>query len=207
MRSRDGRRNILRKVDYVDNYVLNIGDLANKFDAIPFEILQDEYFFKKTSRWKDEHEYRLVRPLTDCPEYKLLANHSYRDESIYLFDFSLDCIDSVIFGAYMSVEDKRAIMDYCRGYEIQFWQAVIFRDKFEKDNKVSSVSIFSIVDYLGSPDEICKVKPQQFCIDQAQNQNFEKTAVNKLSDLPYYEDYKEIVDELFENLKKNNPQK
>lgn len=60
MQSRDGRQIILRKVDYVDNYVLDFGSLANESGEIPFEVLQDKYFFTKTSRWKDEHEYRLV---------------------------------------------------------------------------------------------------------------------------------------------------
>jgi hypothetical protein len=87
MKSEEGEQYEIKQVSYVDDYVLDFEKLANKSDKIPFDVLQDEFFFKKTSRWKDELEYRLVRPLIDCPKYKHKpkTNYSHRDDDIYLF--------------------------------------------------------------------------------------------------------------------------
>jgi len=205
MKSKDGKPNIFKAVDYVEHYNLNLEKLASLSGAIPLDVLQSELFFKKTSRWKDEQEYRLVRNLTDCPEYTPKANHSYRDDSVYLFDFSLECINDIIFGASMSVENKRKIINACRGQDIHFWQAVIIRDVPDDKERISKVNIFPIIDYLGSLDEIYKIKPQQLCIDNAQNVDSPKTVkINRLSDLPYYKDYKELVDQFFEESKKES---
>lgn len=205
MKSKDGEQNIFRGVNYVDQYILNIEELANEFDSIPWAVLQNELFFKKTSRWKDEQEYRLIRSLTDCPEYKSKADHSHRDNSIYLFDFSLECINDVIFGASMSIQNKKDIVDYCRlrKQNVNFWQAVIIKDEVDIIGKPSKIKVFPIVDYLGSLEEIYTIQPQQFCIDSMQELNNLKTVkIKRLSDLPYYEDYKELVDRLFEETNK-----
>ena len=73
----------------------------------------------------------MVRPFTDKPEYHPLKNKPHRDDSVYLFDFDLGCIESITFGACMSLENKRIIMSSCEGKGIKFAQACISRD--EKD--------------------------------------------------------------------------
>ncbi|MBI5962446.1 MAG: DUF2971 domain-containing protein [Chloroflexi bacterium] len=206
MKSKDDKQNIFREVQYVENQALNIEELASKFKAtIPLEVIQNEIFFKKTARWQDEQEYRLVRPLTDYPKYKPKADHSHRDDFKYLFDFSLECIHGVIFGPSMSVESKKSIIGYCsnKGSHIQFAQAYIIRDEADHMGKPSKMKFFSIVDLMGSLDEIYRIKPQQYCVDNLKDLTNAKTMkISQLSDLPYYEDYKELVNQLFGKLKK-----
>lgn len=204
MKSKDGEENILRKVEYVDEYVLNIGELMGEKGEIPFEVLQNEFFFKKTSRWKDEQEYRLVRPLTDYPGYKPISKYSHRDENRYLFEFSLECISSVIFGANMSIENKKVIFDNCKDYKINFYQSYIVRDERDNQGKPSNVRFVSIKKFK-SIDELLKLQPYIFVVDIKQGIGRRSKKINKISDLSYYEDYKEIVDKVFEDLKKNNP--
>jgi len=145
MRYKDGRQGTVRKVDYVDDYALTIEDLANESGMILLETLQNEFFFKKTSRWKDEQEYRLIRPLADANSYRPPeVNLPYRDEKIYLFDFPLDCINSVVFGIHMSSKNKKRIIKYCEKYEIQFFQSYLIRDEKDDLGKPSKMDVISV---------------------------------------------------------------
>ncbi len=194
MKSKDGCQNTIRKVEYVDDYVLTIENLVNVSGIISLETLQNEFFFKKTSRWKDEQEYRLIRPLSDLDSYKPpQVNLSYRDEKIYLFDFHLDCISSVIFGVHMSIESKKSIMEYCEGHEIQFFQSYVIRDEKDDFGKPGRVAIIS-VNNLETPDELYKFKPQLLPIDKdCINNTGKPLRIFALADLPYYEGYEEII--------------
>ncbi len=81
----------VKKVIYVDDYEINLDDIADKTGFISLEALNNELFFKKTSRWKHENEYHMVRPLSDNPNYHPpKTNLAYLDLNVYLFPFEQD---------------------------------------------------------------------------------------------------------------------
>ena len=59
MKSRDGLEYPVREVEYDDEYILEIEKFVDETGTISLNVLQDEFFFKKTSRWVDENEYRI----------------------------------------------------------------------------------------------------------------------------------------------------
>lgn len=125
MLSSTGERYPLKKVAYDDEYSFRLNDVTpNNKDEIPIEQIYDKFFFKKTSRWEDEQEWRMVRPIYDRDDFDINEL-----QKLYLFDFSLDCIESIIFGAMMSVENKILIQNCCKNYQLSFWQAVISRNE------------------------------------------------------------------------------
>jgi hypothetical protein len=96
-------------------------------------------------------------------------------------------------------------VDYCKGNEIQFFQAYIIKDISDEYGKPSSVNIFSIKEELGSVDEIYRFPSQRFCTDKASTPYPRKIqSINKISDLPYCQDYKEVVDQFLKNVKQQN---
>lgn len=200
MMSKSDQKNAFKAVEYVNTYSINLDDFISGSKEFSWDVLHDEIFFKKTSRWRDEHEYRLIRPLTDCSEYSPKSDRSHRDDSVYLFDFSLECVTDVIFGASMSEQNKRKIVDYCRAGEsdIHFWQAVIIRDAKDEHKQPSKIKTFPILDYLGSIEEIYKIQPQQFSIDSVHELNDSITIkINELKDLPYYKGHEDIIEQLY----------
>ncbi len=199
MRSKTGVEYPVERVIYVEDYSINLDKLANEYtDRIRPEELRKILFYRKTSRWAHEKEYRLVRPLTESLDYQpMQRNTSYRDNKIYLFDFSLDCISSITFGAYMSIECKKHIEASCEGYNISFRQAWITRnekDEFGLPGKVRTVSI----DKFGSRDRFYSMIPQAFCWDMTQA---EPVRIDNLSELPYYEGNEEAIHSLYANSK------
>lgn len=202
MRSKDGSENFLSKVEYVDEYHVDLANLFNHDNEIPLKTLRDEIIFKKTLRWKEEQEYRIIRPLTDCPYYKPMSNYSHRDNLIYLFDFSLDCVESIIFGACMSAQIKKIIVDYCKGTSIRFYQAVVIRNQKSDDDLLPGKVTFFPLTHFETVEEAYEIKPQMLIIDEGQSIYQDRKKIEKISDLPYYEDNKEIVDLMFSELKK-----
>ncbi len=201
MKSKTGDEYPVRKVDYVDDYSVNIEDLVNTNKEIPREILHKELFFKKTSRWAYEYEYRMVRPLSDCPDYKPPKdNYPYTDVSIYLFSFDWECVSSVILGANMSTENKKLIAQCCKEHNTPLLQAHIIRDIPDLFGKPSTVYILSL-DQYESKDSILRAKPQLFCTDTVRLGNQSTVKISKIADLPYYKGYEEVVDQLYNNLK------
>ena len=88
MKSQAGDEYPVRKVEYVDDYSICLDDLVDKNHEIPMEVIHNELFFKKTSRWEYEDEYRMVRPLADSPGYqppKTNYIYTYTDIKKYLF--------------------------------------------------------------------------------------------------------------------------
>jgi len=200
LRANQSDENLVRKVEYVDDYILEIEDLVDNTGIIKLEILQKELFFKKTSRWKDEQEYRLVRSLSDSVSYKPpKANLSYRDDEIYLFDFPLQGINSVVFGVHMSIRNKRLIMKHCDGCEIKFYQSYIIRDEKDDFNKPSKIGIIAVSN-LESVDELYRFKPQALSVDKERLGDISKTIkLVSLTDLPYYDGHEEIIQEFVNN--------
>jgi hypothetical protein len=81
--------------------------------SIQVEKCYEQMFYTKLSRWKEEDEYRIVRPLTDCEYYKpdvMRTITTPMDMNTYLFEFSLDCVESVTFGTNMSYQNKNVLL-------------------------------------------------------------------------------------------------
>lgn len=192
----------VEKIEYVQDYAINLDQLVNKDKEIPRDILHKELFFKKTSRWQYEHEYRLVRPLTDCPTYKPPNSRiSYTDTNVYLFHFDWDCISAVILGANMVPENKKMIAKICEEHNISLQQAHIIRDVDDAFGKPCAVYLISY-DRFNEKDVILNAKPQLFCTDTISLGNKSTATITRLSDLPYYKgDDIEIVDEMWAGMK------
>ena len=63
-------------------------------------------FLTKSDDWKYEHEWRMMRPLPDATETRIV-----KDEPIYLFSFSPDCVTEVILGYRMLPQLKKEILE------------------------------------------------------------------------------------------------
>ncbi|WP_065615745.1 DUF2971 domain-containing protein [Pseudomonas moraviensis] len=86
----------LEKVEYSDfRHVVTFEDIdENNFDNI---------FFRKSSDWEYEQEYRAVLPLSNASEI--------HDERFHLYKINKSSINSITFGCAMSEEEKKIIMD------------------------------------------------------------------------------------------------
>ncbi|MBN2138313.1 MAG: DUF2971 domain-containing protein [Sedimentisphaerales bacterium] len=199
MLSKDGSEYPIREVTYVEEYAINMGELADAQGWIAQERVNEILFFTKTSRWKDEKEYRMVRDLSDDSGWKAKGATYHRDQDgIYLFDFSLDCIESVTCGAFMPVEKKSKIMDACQGSGIQFLQAIIIRDEKDSEDKPGKVRLIPIdqfSDFLGMAYFITEKK-------YIEEQKKPPIPLNSLAGLPYYRDNPEWVHGFIENRKR-----
>ncbi|MBN2131301.1 MAG: DUF2971 domain-containing protein [Sedimentisphaerales bacterium] len=192
--SRDGRPYPVEKVDYVDECAIDIEELVDDQGNLREELAHKQLFFRKVSRWQAEEEYRMVRPLSDLSSYAPLANKPHRDDREHLFDFSLDCVEAVLFGACMSKENKRQIMRACEGLGIHFGQALIVRDEREKDTlggKTGKVKILPI----GQFPQLMDMCSFTFILDARHfDDQHGETPIAKLSELPYWEDDREWIE-------------
>ncbi|MFC1955392.1 DUF2971 domain-containing protein [Chloroflexota bacterium] len=201
MKSKAGDAYPVKKIDYVDDYHIYLEDLVDKNGGIPIKTLHDELFYKKTARWEHEREYRMVRPLSDLPDYQPPeTNYVYTDVNLYLFPFDWDCVSSIILGASMSKEKKGQIIECCEKNRIPLSQAHIVRDHKDRFGKPGTIITLSIND---SNRNIClSAKTQLFCTDTTSlSHQYGLSKITKISDLPYYKDHESIVEQLYENLK------
>ena len=199
MKSKSGNVYEVRKIEYVDEYSICLDDIVDKNGFIPVKVLHDELYFKKTARWKYENEYRMIRPFSDYPDYQQPeTNYAYTDTKVYLFPFDFDSVASIILGASMSQEHKIRIMDICEKNNIVLHQAHIIRDVKDKFGEPSTTIILQVED--SNKYAVLNSKPQLFCTDTVGLSNRDKVKITKLSDLPYYKDHEQIVEELYRNL-------
>jgi len=200
MLSRDGAKYDVGQVHYVDEYAVNMDDLVNEHGVIPFEVFNKTVFFTKTSRWKEEDEYRMVRRLADHPQWTPLDNKAHRDRGLYLFDFPPECIQSVVFGACMSFDRKKRIMEACRGTAVDFLQAYIVRDqhdRWERPSSMGFVKVNSTSDLLRFGD-----LGLFFEQDHVGERLRGPVTVTALNQLPYYSDEeKEWIERHYETNK------
>jgi hypothetical protein len=89
----------------------------------------------------------MIRPLSDHPDYKPQGTRPHRDDKPYPFDFSLDCLESVTFGACMSIENKKKIKECCKGKMVEFHQAVIVRDQTDYAGNTGVAKLISTKNY------------------------------------------------------------
>ena len=107
-------------------------------------------------------------------------------------------ISSIILGASMTQENKTRILDFCGKHNIVLNQAYIFRDVPDSDGQPSCVVPLKVED--DNREAILVSKPQLFCTDTDCLENRDTVEIRTLSDLPYYHDHREIVEELLNNL-------
>jgi len=200
MLSKEGKEYPVREVTYVDEYAVNIDDLVNEHGLIPFEEFNEHAFFTKTSRWRDEEEYRLVRRLSDNPCWQRLENRAHRDRKVYLFDFSLECIVSVTFGACMSLENKKKIIEACKGSaDINFLQAIIIRDQKDRWDQPANVKLALAESF---PD-LLRMGDLGMFVEQKYVEEKKRPAVtvSELSELPYYADDEKWISQYYKDKK------
>ena len=201
MLSKTGEENPVREVNYVHDYSINVEAIVNEQNEILLEILHDELFFKKTSRWSHEHEYRMVRPLTDCDQYQPPeTRYAYTDTNVYLFDFSFECVSSIGLGANMAPEKKSLIVRYCQEYDIPLFQSYIICDHPDRFGKPGTVLHVSLDD-VKSKTQILNTKHQLLCTNKARigYRNSVKQ-INHITELPYYAGYENVVNEFLQNV-------
>jgi hypothetical protein len=200
MRGTDGRIYEVREVDYVDQYGVNIDDLVDEHGDIPFDSYNKQVFFTKTSRWRHEKEYRMVRPLRDHPTWKPKCDRTHRDrKSCYRFEFPLGCIQSVTFGACMAVENKRRIVEVCKGAGIDFLQAIIVKDQEDRQGLLTCVKLVPATSFPNLLD-----MSDADLITDSENLPGRSAApveVARLSALPYYHRNEQWVAEYYRKRK------
>jgi hypothetical protein len=195
MKSRTDETYPIREVQYVDEYTINIDELTDENGWIQQESFNEQMFYRKVSRWQDEREYRVVRPFSDLKDYIPRANKPHRDTRLHLFDFSLDCVTSVTFGASMSNENKERIMKACENTKVKFLQAIIFRDEKDAFGKMGRIELVP-VSYFPQFDSML---PFSFVGDMNHIEDQkEKLKINSLSELPYWEHAKDWAKQLYE---------
>ena len=182
------------EVQYVKDYKVDFEDYVNGFNNFSFDDFIQKIIAIKTNHWEYEKEYRVVRSLAESENYKPRTQRtSFRDRSsLYLFDFSLDCINSVVFGVNTEQLLKKKVMDACRDHEIAFIQAVIVQD-----NGVNMS--FENIAKFGSEDVFLNHLPQVFITDAQELSLPPKKNINSLNEIPFYSSFKNSIDEFLEN--------
>jgi Protein of unknown function (DUF2971) len=193
MRAKDGTVYEVREVNYVDEYAINVDDLTGSDGRIPATECNEQVFYSKTSRWATEREYRMVRALADLPGWRLSAGTVHRDQRVHLFDFTLDCLVSVTFGACMPIPNKKRIINACEGANIQFLQAWIRRGR-EDTHSVAATNASNFPNLVQMADSGFVLEQ-----DDAEESNMEPIVIESLNDLPYYHGNEEWVHEYLEN--------
>ena len=200
MKSTEGEKYRVRKVEYVENYSINLDELADGSGHISKASIHDELFYKKTSRWEHENEYRMVRPLIDSPDYVVpTTRYVFTDVGVYLFPFDIECISSIVLGANMSVENKKTISQFCENHSIPYSQVFLLRDYKDRLNKPTALLILPAANFRDK-HSILNAKPQSFCSDTIKLGHQTTLQIKDIKELPYYEGYPDIVDDLYEDL-------
>ena len=185
----------VREVQYVDEYAISIDKLTNDEGQIQLEIFKDLMFYRKLSRWETEQEYRIVRPFSDLSNYKPLANKAHRDtERVHLFEFSLNCIESITFGACMSLENKELIKEACESSKIDFLQSVIIRDEKDALEKAPKISLQSVASLPG----FYRMRSLPFIIETEHFEDIQRVKpISSFSELPYWKVDKQWVQQVY----------
>ena len=205
LKPKEGDPYPIKKVEYVEDYSINLESLMGTDRYVVKEDVHNKLFFEKTSRWNYEHEYRMVRPLTDHPNYKPPEMpYSYTDTKLYLFPFDPTVISTIILGANMSPENRALIMRFCDENNIGCWQAHIIRNSKDRFGKPGTIYLLPVSAFV-SNDSYQQVKHQLFCTDTLKlshtNNNIQ---IKNITDLPYYKGYEEVVNQFYRNSTANS---
>lgn len=199
MRARDGGIYSVEPVDYVDDYAIDPDDLYDG-ERLSHEALIRSVFLRKTKRWEHEREFRVVRPLTDCPAYTSTVGYktSYRDNGLYLFDLDTACIASVIFGTHMSADAKRYVYNQVNGTGVNLFQACLcpsLKDDMGHQGRLVLVHL----DQFGAPNIVLDSSPQMFsALDGDPLEEKRLQTIDTLAELPYYKRFPGAVEKFKE---------
>lgn len=98
------------KADFIEGLKLEKVEYSDTRDSLTFEDIEenklDRVFFKKSSEWRYEQEYRAVSLLSD-------AKHIH-EERFHLYKIDKTKINSITFGCAMSDTNKKSMMDLVR---------------------------------------------------------------------------------------------
>ena len=211
MKSWEGKEYPIVKVVYTRDYSFNVDEIATNGEEILLDDVRDKMLYTKISRWSHENEYRVVRWLRDCAYYKIVDERVglERDENIYLFDFPLECVKSIYFGAYMSPSNKELILTCCKNHVIDFYQAYIIRDWPDDHDGHNGQIQFIPIDHWKSTTSFFSLQSAHFCVSVRPNlartsegQENEPMKVGSLKDIPYYSGNEQLVGRWYESLKK-----
>jgi Protein of unknown function (DUF2971) len=165
----------IKKVNYTNNYYLDI-----EVDYIDLKyadnLLQanfDKIVFAKLKRWINENEYRMAH---------LLKNDKNKLERS-LFDFDLNYISDIVFGASMSIGDKFRIIEKCEAINVKFYQATIAQDAKDYENKLGKIFIWKIPENI-SWKELKWANASHFC-SNLEILKGKEIKISQLEDLPY----------------------
>jgi len=198
MRGRNGEVYDIRHVDYTPDYAYDVEDLIDEHNEIHRDVFNARMFFTKSARWGNESEWRMVRPLADHRWWHPKTDFAHRDREKYLFPFSLDCVQSVTFGACMLPQNRRKIADTCRGAGIQFFQAMIVKNVSDSGGHQGIVTRNPITDVEALHD-----LPDTGVMSDGWNDEMSKPPIEiqSLSELPYYVGSEDRVQQYYQGAK------
>jgi len=200
MLSREGKPYPVIEVEYPPLHTIAMGEVLDAKGRFRREAVHERLFFQKVSRWHAEHEYRMVRPLSDLLDGASADKKPDGDPLSGLFGFSLDCVEGVTFGACMSVEKRNWIKRLCNCSRIPCSQAYVVRDEKEEQalgGKMGKVK-------MAPADLSARLMDVNPCIlDSAYiDDQTSKSEIASLSELPYWNDDPAWVQELYDNRKR-----
>ena len=190
------------KLEYVDILKIELKELVTEENYDHFEYIYETLFFSKSNRWEHEHEYRIVRKLSDHENFTPINKVHRNQNSIYLFDFPLECIDSIAFGAQMTIANKIKIINACKNMDIQYYQSVVFKDEIDRNGKRGHVHYFSIADNGSIKIANLENLPVELlCSDSNTYTNLHNPiSVKELKSYPLFRKNKTMIRRLFNNL-------
>ncbi len=197
-RSSDGEMYPVKPVNYVDEFRINLSDLARDSGEFTTSEFNERFFYSKTRRWQSELEFRLVRHLADLgkPRKKKVVGVYREPGNVYTGDLPLEVVESVVFGTHMSREDKASILQSCRGHQVQFLQAFLFRGEKDQQGYVGDIKLLPL-ENKALLDQVLRFAPQTFVVDSLESRAG-KRSVPRVEDLPYYPINSDLVREMFQ---------
>lgn len=170
-------------VEYVPQFEIVVDRPIGDSGYATYDYLTKDLFLKKTEHWKNEQEYRIVRPLSEYPGYVEPSEpKTYRDEELYLFDYDPSSIACIIFGAAMDGAKKRKIIDLTKDLSVGYFQCLI--------DKSDDYALYYLpIDWWKNREQFFSLKPQLFITDgsEFEHRELHKT-VRNLDEVPYCRD-------------------
>ena len=119
-RSKADEFGYLRKVKYS----------MNRPNVVLTKVTSAEMFLTKSKDWRYEQEWRMLRPLKDATEVRVIE-----EESIHLYQIPGSCITKVIVGARMPEEKRRSIRSIISNNtelaHVKIFEAVLDEQQFK----------------------------------------------------------------------------
>ena len=206
--SKENKPYEIGSVRYVEHSMIDISDCLDAAGLISMPTFEQHLFFEKSLRWENEREYRMVRNLQDLgkPPEGIRTGIKRDRKTIYKSDLPLDLINTVTFGAYMSIEDKHWIIEHCKNSHIQFLQCMIM--PMEKDDKGLAPRVGLVpLDDEKLRRKILEMDPQLFLMGDKEILDQKHVSLKRLDDLPYYQGFEHLVKLMNKNrmTKRENP--